>query len=380
MSLLQNSLKTLLMSFLGLGLSFWLGSQPNVFLTEAAIAEAAPLSFPMSLAYLPPGNAITDGEALLRYALPIENEPVRELQGKLEGLSEWLRTKRWGPVKKDVATVARILDKKRDKLLAGVPSERQSEGSVLIEQLTAGMAPLQAALDIQDKEAVWTQRKQLLGIISKLEALMVKGFPFEVPSEFDALPQLKGRATIEMLTTKGPLTMVVDGYSAPVTAGNFVDLVKRGFYDGLPFIRAEDFYVLQTGDPKGADEGFIDPKTKQYRSIPLEILVKGDDKPIYNHTLEELGRYLDKPVLPFSAFGTLALARPEADVNGGSSQVFFFLFEPELTPAGLNLLDGRYSVFGYTIDGKAVLDQLGAGDFVKSAKVTDGLENLVEPA
>jgi peptidylprolyl isomerase len=116
---------------------------------------------------------------------------------------------------------------------------------------------------------------------------------------------------------------------------------------------------LQTGDPDpyGPDDGFIDPKTKQYRAIPLEILVKGDDAPVYGATLESLGRYLDEPVLPFSAFGTLGMARPNEDPNGGSSQFFFFLFEPELTPAGLNLLDGRYSVFGYVVENKEVLEQ-----------------------
>ncbi len=49
--------------------------------------------------------------------------------------------------------------------------------------------------------------------------------------------------------------------------------------------------------------------------------------------------------MPFSAYGTVAMARPEAENDGGSSQFFFFLFQPELTPAGLNLLDGRYTVF-----------------------------------
>jgi peptidylprolyl isomerase len=53
-----------------------------------------------------------------------------------------------------------------------------------------------------------------------------------------------------MTTDKGNLTVVVDGYSAPVTAGNFVDLVQRGFYNGLEFIRAEESYVLQIGDPQ----------------------------------------------------------------------------------------------------------------------------------
>ncbi len=37
-----------------------------------------------------------------------------------------------------------------------------------------------------------------------------------VPPEYANLPQLRGRATIEMQTTKGDLTIVVDGYSAPI--------------------------------------------------------------------------------------------------------------------------------------------------------------------
>ncbi|HBY79475.1 MAG TPA: peptidylprolyl isomerase, partial [Cyanobacteria bacterium UBA11148] len=77
--------------------------------------------------------------------------------------------------------------------------------------------------------------------------------------------------------------------------------------------------------------------------------------------------------------GTVAMARPGDDPNGASSQFFFFLFEPELTPAGLNLLDGRYSVFGYVIEGEDILRQLKAGDVIESAKVVKGAENLVEP-
>jgi cyclophilin family peptidyl-prolyl cis-trans isomerase len=33
------------------------------------------------------------------------------------------------------------------------------------------------------------------------------------------------------------LEMVVDGYNAPVTAGNFLDLVERHFYDGMEIQR-----------------------------------------------------------------------------------------------------------------------------------------------
>jgi peptidylprolyl isomerase len=334
---------------------------------------------PSSNAALPSGNAITDGRALLRYALPIDNKPVRELQGSLEDISNQLRAnKRWGAVSKDLSKASRILDKP-SQILTSVPEERQPQAETWINELKSGVAKVQELAQTKNKEQVLIERGKLLNLVSLLEESMVKEFPFEVPEEYSNLPQLKGRASIAMKTNKGDLTVVVDGYSAPVTAGNFVDLVQRGFYNGLEFTRSEESYVLQTGDPPGKEQGFIDPKTSKYRAIPLEILVEGDKEPTYGITLEDAGRYLDMPVLPFSSFGALAMARPESEVDGGSSQVFFFLFEPELTPAGRNLLDGRYSVFGYLVEGKEILDKLKAGDKIESATVVQGIENLVEP-
>ncbi len=328
---------------------------------------------------LPSGNAITDGKALLRYALPIDNQAVREMQADLEDISIQLRSKRWSAIASDVSKASRILSDRTSDLLAGVPPSQKSQAEALIEKMNEQFGKLRETVEAKDKEQTQVEQSNLLDIVSQIEELMVPGFPFEVPSEYSNLPQLKGRATIEMTTEKGTLTLVVDGYSAPVTAGNFVDLVQRGFYDGLEFVRAEDSYVLQVGDPPGPDQGFIDPATGKYRAVPLEVLARGDKEPTYGITLEDAGRYLDLPVLPFSAYGALAMARPETEPNGGSSQFFFFLFEPELTPAGRNLLDGRYSVFGYLTKGKDVLEKLNAGDKIVSAKVIQGVENLVQP-
>ena len=363
--LAKSSLLALLLVTLSLGLSgaWWDGGN----------------SKPARESRLPGGNAITDSKALLRYALPIDNQPVREIQSSLEDIATQLRAKRWNPVSRDISRAAFILSDRTDKLLADIPEAKKPQAEALIDEINQGIASIREAVEAQDKENVLLERGKLLNTVGELEQLMVTKFPFEVPSEYSNLPQLKGRATVEMTTNKGNLTVVVDGYSAPVTAGNFVDLVQRGFYDGLEFIRAEDFYVLQTGDPAGSEEGFIDPATGQYRSIPLEVLVQGDTEPVYGITLEDAGRYRDQPVLPFSAYGTVAMARPGDDPNGGSSQFFFFLFEPELTPAGLNLLDGRYSVFGYLVEGKEVLEKLKEGDVIQSAKVVKGAENLVEP-
>ncbi len=334
----------------------------------------------MVLAALPAGNPITDGKALLRYALPIDNLPVRELQSSLEDINTQLRAnRRWPAVARDVQQARRVLERQREDLLASVTPDHQARATEILANLEAALDRLQASTEAKDKEAVWTERAQALDLVGELEEYMVQAFPFQVPEAYQNLPQLKGRATIAMKTERGDLTIVVDGYNAPVTAGNFVDLVQRGFYDGLEFTRAEDGYVLQAGDPPGEATGFIDPKTKAYRAIPLEIRVQDDPLPIYGVTLETAGRYLEQPVLPFSAYGTLAMARPGDDPNGGSSQFFFLLFQPELTPAGSNLLDGRYSVFGYVTEGKEVLGKLKQGDKILSAKVISGAENL-EPA
>jgi len=272
-----------------------------------------------------------------------------------------------------------IVNDRAPQILESVPEEQKPQAKALIDDLKIGITNARGAVDTKDKEKLWQLRANLLNSVSQLEDYMVQGFPFEVPEQYSNLPQLKGRATVEIKTNKGQVTVVVDGYSAPVTAGNFVDLVQRGFYNGLEFIRAEDSYVLQIGDPPGPEQGFIDPATGKYRAIPLEVLVKGERVPTYGITLEDAGRYKDQPVLPFSAYGTVAMARPESAPNGGSSQFFFFLFEAELTPAGRNLLDGRYAVFGYLTEGKEVLDQLKAGDKIESAKVIQGAENLVQP-
>ncbi len=330
------------------------------------------------IAALPPGNAVTDPRSLLRLALPFENDSIREIQRNIEDISVRIRARKWSAIDADVSKSISLLSRRRDEILGTVPEQNKAKAQELLPQIEAGLTELKAIAEEKNGEQILAKKDLVLDEIGALEASMVAKFPFEVPETYKNLPQLKGRATVEIETNKGLMTMVADGYNAPVTAGNFVDLVQRGFYNGLPFNRAEESYVLQTGDPQGPEVGFVDSTSGKYRAIPMEVMVQGDEKPVYGETLEDLGRYLDNPVLPFSAYGTMALARPGEDPNGGSSQFFFFLFEPELTPAGRNLLDGRYAVFGYVVSGEDVLRQLKEGDKILSAKVVDGIGNLVK--
>ncbi len=367
--ILENS-KSLLKKALTLCLSLALlfGS------TTVASAQALPEGTLIS--YLASRNAITDPKALLRYSLPIDNPSIRQIQKDIEDISNHIKGKRWSFISRDVRQSALNLSLHGNDILKSIPQEQQ--GQSLIDHLKEGINALQESVEKKDKESTIKEQASVLDTITTIEEMMVVGFPFEVPSQYANLPQLKGRAVIALETTKGNIKLVLDGYNAPVNAGNFVDLVNRGFYDGLPFTRAEEFFVVQAGDPPGDATGFKDPSTGKDRTVPLEIQIRGEDSPIYGTTLEDAGYYLPELALPFNAYGAIATARPENDPNAGSSQFFLYRFDTELTPPGFNLMDGRYSVFGYLIEGKDVLDKITTEDKIISAKVISGLDNLVK--
>jgi peptidyl-prolyl cis-trans isomerase B (cyclophilin B) len=184
---------------------------------------------------------------------------------------------------------------------------------------------------------------------------------------FAGLPRLNGKATIEMVVAnRGKITIEVDGNNAPITAGNFVDLVNRKFYDGLNFHRVEKTpqpFVVQGGDPKGnGTGGFIDPTTQRERTIPLEIKIKGGTAPTYSQPIADI------PALTHKR-GAIAMARTQFP-DSASSQFYFAL-------AQLDNLDGSYAVFGYvTPDSLRVIDSIQRGDKITSVRVTKGIELL----
>jgi len=341
------------------------------------------------MARLTAGDPVKNPYALLRNALPISNKEIRVVQLALESISEDLRVPgvRFSGVSKSVNTAFKVVDRKGEQILASVAPSKKEQGAALLAQLKSGLEEFVVIVENKDKQQVPIKQQEVLNIVGQLEECMVDGFPFEVPAEYSKMPLLKGRATVELnvkyvdnpRVKKATLTLVVDGLNAPVTAGNFVDLVQRKFYDGLVIDRSDGF-VVQMGDPEGPEVGFVDPSTNKLRTIPLEVYVPGDKIPVYGETLEELGRSNETPALPFNAYGTMAMARSEFDSNSGSSQIFFLLKESELTPSGANLLDGRYAVFGYVIENVDALGELKVGDIVESARVVSGLEFLENPS
>jgi len=376
-------------------------------LTAAAAAIALPFAsmpsemMPQAQAGLLARDAVTNARALLRYALPVDEQkakPIRQIQEELESISEELRipgSKPLNPIAKNVRKASSILGNSKSKIESAFNPEKKEEGLRAISDLEANLRAFSKTLEMTEqkdtekvKQEVPVLQQEALGYVGRVEEAMVQGFPFKVPDQYSSLPQLKGRATIEMNVSlkevrnkgkfTGNLTIVVDGYNAPVTAGNFVDLVDKKFYDGMEIQRADGF-IVQTGDPGDDKQGYVDPATKEVRRIPFEIMVTGDKEPVYEENLEDLGRFKEQPVLPFNAYGSMALARSEFETNSGSSQIFWLLKESELTPTGSNLLDGRYAVFGYIVNGQNYLADMQVGDKINYMKVVDGLQFLERP-
>ena len=185
---------------------------------------------------------------------------------------------------------------------------------------------------------------------------------------------LQGRAIVQMTTSRGDITIEVDGDAAPLTAGNFVDLVNRGVYDGTMFHRVVKEpvpFVVQGGDPQSSDRSvpltklgtgsFVDPASGQARLIPLEVLFQGEDTPRYSRASSNPAE-LERLVLNHER-GSVAMARSQAP-DSASAQ-FYVALRP------LPELDGRYAVFGRVIEGLDVVDQIEQGDRINTASLSE---------
>ena len=326
---------------------------------------------------LPTGNAVKDPNAILRNALPIKQIEIQEIQHKLEETSDLVRGGRWPALSKTVTKCQSLLKKYKDTIIEELPNDKKRIAESTFLDLKNDFDNLQDQAKLKDKYSFIKTRKEALDKIGGLEEYFLPTeFPYSIPSEFDNLPRLLGRAKVNIKTSKGNMQAIIDGFNAPLTAGAFIDLSSKNFYANLPINRAEEFFVLQTGDPIGDEIGYIDPETNLERHVPLEIRIPEANETFYNETFEDLGLYTETPTLPFATLGTLGWSHSNTAVDDGSSQFFFFLYEAELNPAGRNLIDGRNAAFGYVIEGFEVLEELTKDDTIISIDVISGIDKL----
>ena len=135
-------------------------------------------------------------------------------------------------------------------------------------------------------------------------------------------------------TSRGPIRIRLHDDKTPLTVANFVNLVQRGFYDGLSFHRVIPDFMVQGGCPKGSGTG-----GPGYR---FEDECRSD----LRH---------DKP-------GVLSMANAGPGTNG--SQFF-------ITHVATPWLDGKHTVFGEVIGAgdQQVVDAVRGGDKIESVTI-----------
>ena len=139
---------------------------------------------------------------------------------------------------------------------------------------------------------------------------------------------------VTMKTSKGDIHLKLFPEHAPLTVANFVNLAKRGFYDGLKFHRVIDDFMIQGGCPLGTGTG----------------------EPGY--------RFGDEccPELTHHKPGILSMANAGPGTNG--SQFF-------ITHVPTAWLDGKHTVFGEVVsdDDQKVVNAISMGDTIKEVAV-----------
>lgn len=173
-----------------------------------------------------------------------------------------------------------------------------------------------------------------------------------IPVDEIALKQLdppqKGEQIAVIETDIGEIKLRLFPDSAPNTVENFIGLAKKGYYDGLPFNRVYDDFMIQTGALDGSGK---------------------EDESLH-------GGFFDDEIAPdlFHFRGAVAMGNVGPNTNGNQ---FFLVQKPEATEddlilcslpenvkkkyeelGGLPHLDFRYTIFGQVFEGLDLIDKI----------------------
>ncbi len=148
---------------------------------------------------------------------------------------------------------------------------------------------------------------------------------------------------VTMKTNKGDIHLRLHDEKTPMTVANFVNLAKRGYYDGKTFHRVIPDFMIQGGCPEGSGRGGPGYKF-------------GDE---FDASLKH-----DKP-------GVLSMANAGPGTNG--SQFF-------ITHGATPWLDGKHSVFGEVVgpEDQAVVNQIAGDDTIEKVIVEGDVDAVLE--
>ena len=146
---------------------------------------------------------------------------------------------------------------------------------------------------------------------------------------------------IVLHTSKGDIHATMYASKAPITVANYLNLARRGFYDGITFHRVIPDFMIQGGDPTGTGMG----------------------GPGYKFADEFA------PGLKHDRSGLFSMANAGPGTNGSQ---FFITHVP--TP----WLDGKHAIFGAVDNQKDqdVVNAIKQGDKITSIEIVDSPESL----
>jgi len=177
-------------------------------------------------------------------------------------------------------------------------------------------------------------------LILALSLLAPFAFAEEAKKEAEAAkPAAIKDIRVIVKTTKGDIEGTLFASKVPMTAENFLNLAKRGYYNGIAFHRVIPDFMIQGGDPTGTGAG----------------------SPGY--------RFADEfdASLKHSKPGIFSMANAGPATNGSQ---FFITHVP--TPH----LDGKHSVFGEVTKGQDVVNKIAQGDKIEKIQVLDSTDAL----
>jgi peptidylprolyl isomerase len=352
-------------------------------LLGAKEATAAPLfsrmraTSPSSLYVVTPGKNATDYmqkqpldgvpsnlsiEVCLLKLLPVKNPFFRQIEASISSVSSLRTSDSQQDYREIIRSIERTItdiDNKRNQLEPVFNPEdstllqitKGERGEQLIESLRNRLVELVVVAKARNETGTLLAEQNALYALSEVGELLVSSFPYDVPTEgkFSYLPRLLGRARVTFTFRRenkviGNVTIVADGFAAPITAGNFVDLSIRNYYTGLPIKfnkkkvgTGSEFEVANLPILGSYEEGFYDPLTAKPRRLPLEIIrnekASGVPNLSYAQGLTNLAAAAgtkatleptvnSKPLLSFNIPGLVAMNHPDRNPNGGSSEFF----------------------------------------------------------
>jgi peptidyl-prolyl cis-trans isomerase B (cyclophilin B) len=173
--------------------------------------------------------------------------------------------------------------------------------------------------------------------MKRLLSTLLLGLTISIASATDTSSMQDIR--IILTTNKGPIEATLLASKTPLTVANYLNLAKRGYYNGLAFHRVIPDFMIQGGDPEGSGRG----------------------GPGY--------RFEDEctPDLKHDRAGIFSMANAGPGTNG--SQFF-------ITHVPTAWLDGKHTVFGSVTKGQDVVNAIKPGDKIEKIEILDPADDL----